>query len=128
VPDEHHEYAVSAQEEDPDALIHSFRRFLAWRARRPALRYGTIHPLPTPSPLIGFERRYGDDRILAFFNLSDAPATADLSGFAGVELLEESGFAAVIEGRYARLPPHGVFFATIASAQPNRATAALACG
>ncbi len=126
VPDEHHEYAVSAQEDDPDALIHSFRRFLAWRAERPALRYGTMHPLPTSSPLIAFERRYGDDRVLAFFNLSDTPATADLSGFTGVEPLEESGFAAVIDGPLARLPPHGVFFATVASAQSNRAVA-LAC-
>ena len=45
VPDDHHALAVDAQEEDAEAVLHAFRRFLAWRGGQPAMVHGSLRPL-----------------------------------------------------------------------------------
>ena len=42
--------AVDAQEADPDALLHAFRRFLHWRRGLPVLRLGTLSARPARAP------------------------------------------------------------------------------
>jgi alpha-glucosidase len=74
VPESHHALAVDVQEHDRSALLHEWRRFLAFRRAHPALATGALKILDLPSPLIGFVR-YGDgEQVRCLFNLSDETA------------------------------------------------------
>jgi alpha-glucosidase len=110
VPDAHHAAAVDAHEADPAALLHAFRRFLAWRRGQPALVRGSLTPLNLSAPLAGFVRAHGSERIVAVFNLSDAPARVDLGH---ARPLPESGFAVEVKDGAIRLPAYGVAFAAL---------------
>jgi alpha-glucosidase len=130
VPRAHRALAVDVQEEDPGALLHAWRRFLAWRRAHPALVRGTMRPLDLPEPWLGFERALDGERMLVAFNLGDAPARLDLRGGGEARpLLGGHGFDAALEGTatVAVLPPYGVLFATLgggaaaAPAPPDRA-------
>ena len=93
VPEAHHVHAVDLHEADPEALLHTVRRFLAWRRQQPALVRGSLTPLDLPEPVIGFVREAAGQRFLALFNLSDAPVTVEVLG--PVTPLPESGFARI---------------------------------
>ncbi len=125
VPPAHQSLAVAAQEADPGALLHAFRRFLAWRRGVPALVRGTLSPLALPEPLVGFVREHEDSRVLAVFNLSAAPAPVDLADFAAVRPCPESGFAPEIVDRTAILPAHGVLFAEMVPVRERQEEPAL---
>ncbi|HST76212.1 MAG TPA: alpha-glucosidase [Acetobacteraceae bacterium] len=125
VPPKHQALAVSAQEADPDSLLHAFRRFLAWRRETPALAHGTLRPLDLPEPLVGFVREHEGDRILALFNLSASAAPVDLADFAIERIAGASGFAPEITGQTAILPAHGVLFAELVMAPARHERAAL---
>ena len=113
VPDDHHAMAVDAHEEDPDGLLHAFRRFLSWRRGQPALVRGTLRPLDLAEPLVGFVREYDGESVVAVFNLSDQPAVAELSQFVAMVPLVDSGFASEIIGRSLALQGHGAYFAAL---------------
>jgi alpha-glucosidase len=116
VPDAHHAHAVDVHEADPEALLHTVRRFVAWRRLQPALVRGSLAPLDLPEPVVGFVREAEGQRVLALFNLSDRPATVDLSGLPDVTPLPASGFAAEYCGGIACLPGYGVLFGSLAPA------------
>jgi alpha-glucosidase len=126
VPPAHQALAVSAQEADPDSLLHAFRRLLAWRRAVPALVRGTLRALDLPEPLVGFVREYEGSRVVAVFNVSAAPALADLADFSMKRLCVESGFAPEIDGETAILPAHGVLFAEMVPVRERLAEAELA--
>jgi alpha-glucosidase len=113
MPDAHHAHAVDAHESDPDALLHRFRRFLAWRHRQPALVGGSLTPVALSSPLVGYTREAEGQRVLAVFNLSESAVDTDLSAFGPVLPLTESGFVTDCQDGRVTLPPHGVLFAAI---------------
>jgi alpha-glucosidase len=126
VPPAHQALAVSAQEADPDSLLHTFRRFLAWRRSVPALVDGSLRPLALPEPLVGFVRESSDCQVLAVFNLSAAPTVVDLAGFAVTQFCAESGFAPEIIGQTAILPEYGVLFAEMMPVRERLGEAELA--
>jgi alpha-glucosidase len=66
----HARLAVSQQEADTAAPLNHTRRFLAYRKTSAALRAGELTRLDAPDPILAFERRRGDERILCVFNLS----------------------------------------------------------
>lgn len=66
----HKELAVDVQEGDPDSVLNAYRRFIKWRKKHAALRWGTSHILEAPEPLFAFEREWQGQHILAVFNLS----------------------------------------------------------
>ncbi|MGE0224197.1 MAG: alpha-glucosidase family protein [Acetobacteraceae bacterium] len=117
LPDTHHAHAVDAHEADPDALLHSFRRFLAWRHRQPALVTGSLTPVLLPAPLVGFVREVEGQRLIAVFNLSDQAVEADLSGHGQLAPMADSGFAAPCDSGRVSLPAHGVLFATLSQTE-----------
>lgn len=116
MPAAHHALAVDLAEADPYALLHAFRRFLAWRREQPAMVLGTLKPLDLPAPLVGFVRQHEDQRILAVFNLSDDTPILDRSRWPGMRVLAESGFRPAARGETLPLGPYGVLFAELASA------------
>lgn len=126
VPSSHRAQAVDVHEEDAEALLHAFRRFLSWRRSQPALIRGRLHPLPVSEPLLGFLREHESERVLALFNLSDGPVTFGLSDYAEVRPLPECGFSMEIEGDIAILPAYGAFFASVVPAHEWQEEAAVA--
>ncbi|CAN5306075.1 alpha-glucosidase family protein [soil metagenome] len=75
VPGEHRGHAVDVEEDDPDSVLHAYRRTIALRRAHPALALGAIRFLDAPEPLLGFVRDDDDTAILCVFNLSDTEAS-----------------------------------------------------
>ncbi len=67
---EHRALAVSRQEEEAHSTLKFARVFLAMRKLHPALRWGEIVFRDTPGPLLVFERRLDNERVLCVFNMS----------------------------------------------------------
>ncbi|MEM6896667.1 MAG: alpha-glucosidase [Pseudomonadota bacterium] len=78
VPAEHLGQAVTIQEDDPEALIHHYRRALAFRTAHDALRVGAQSPMSAEGPILSFTRSIGDETIFCAFNLGDQPVSAAL--------------------------------------------------
>ena len=81
--------SVEAQRDDPDSVLHLYRRILAARRASPALQLGEMEMVPTPSGVLGWHRRHtGDDGavdhriVLVNFTADDTPV--DVDGFVEV--------------------------------------------
>ena len=93
---------VAAQQADPNSLYHIIRRFIAVYKAHPALALGDLSFLDHPDPaLLGFERVYGDQRLLCLHNLSSHSLRVSIP--AARDLLAESDLAA----GSLTLPPYG---------------------
>ena len=77
VSHEHVHASVAEQENDPQALIHHYRRAIAFRHAHPALSKGDHDRVKADGDVVYFTRTQGDETIFCAFNLSDTP-----SGFA----------------------------------------------
>jgi alpha-glucosidase len=108
MPDEHHRLAVDRQEEDPGALLHVWRRLLAWRTTRPELIAGDLILHPAAEPILAFERVLDGDRLLCAFNLSARTAALEIAAPGLLYDVTARGVA-VAAGRI-ELPPFGVAF------------------
>ena len=95
VADGHAALAVDAQEDDPAALMHAWRRFLAYRRAHPVLAHGGLRALDLPAPLVGFVRFDSAEAVVCLFNLSGE--TLAVPGFDAV--LEPWGTAFQSEGK-----------------------------
>ncbi len=67
--------AVAAQEANPDALLHFYRKALAFRAAHPCLRKGAQTGMTAEGSVVHFQRQDGDDVLWVAVNLSDTPAS-----------------------------------------------------
>ncbi|MBD3786993.1 MAG: alpha glucosidase [Sphingomonadales bacterium] len=68
--------AVDVAEHDPGALLHHYRRVIAFRKLHKALRAGALTDLHVHDGLLSFRRVDEGEEILCFFNLSDHPVNA----------------------------------------------------
>jgi alpha-glucosidase len=112
VPPAHHGLALDLQEADAGAPLHAWRRFLRWRKAHPALVSGSIRMLPAPEPVLAFERRLGEERLLCAFNFSPRPVRMSLKDLPCAPLAGH-GFDAELAGAELALPGHGAFFGTL---------------
>jgi alpha-glucosidase len=69
---EHVGLSVAEQEADPDSPLNFARRLVKVRSASPALRLGALSFIDAPAPILAYERREGDERIVCVFNLSAA--------------------------------------------------------
>lgn len=112
VPDSHLSLSVAAQEADPESALHGFRRFMAWRTRQPALKWGTIDFLDLPPSLLGFYRRHPEQTLAALFNPSREPVTLRLPDLAGWQGVDGHGLnAGSLQADVLHLPAQSVFYA-----------------
>ena len=74
VPSEHLPLSVAAQEKDPAALLHHYRRVLAFRRAHPALTKGDHTGLSADGDVIHFTRELDGERLFCAFNVSDTPS------------------------------------------------------
>jgi alpha-glucosidase len=112
VPECHLAFAVDRQEQDANSILASYRRMLLWRRRHSSLRSGALDLIALPEPLIGWRRRDGEDCVIAFFNLSDQPATLRVRDVSTFEPARELGFVTAPAEGELRLPPYGVSLGT----------------
>ncbi len=112
VPPEHRPLAVDAQEGVAGSLMDTYRNFLAFRRRHPALVKGDIAFHDLGSDCLAFTRRQGSDALLCVFNLSRREAEIDVGrDFPGARLLSEAGaFGARFETGRLALARHGAAF------------------
>ncbi len=75
VSTDHANLSVAVQEDDPDALLHHYRRAIAFRKAHPALAKGTHDGVKHDGDVVYFTRAIGDDTIFCAFNLSDTAST-----------------------------------------------------
>jgi glycosidase len=65
---------VAAERSDPDSLLSWYRALIHLRESQPALARGDFEPLDVPDEMLGFVRRFGDDRVVVLHNLGLEPA------------------------------------------------------
>lgn len=111
VPAVHRSKSVAAQELDDGSPLRAFRRLLRWRAQHPALRWGGIEFRASTGAVLAFERRLGEERILAAFNLDNRTTAIELPELTGLVPLGGHGLPeGRLYGARLELPAHGVFF------------------
>jgi alpha-glucosidase len=117
VDGKHKALAVARQEADPNSVLHGFRRFMAWRAKQPALRLGSIRFIDAPEPVLAFVRSHGDEHVLAIFNLGKHPIDMPLTlpDLDKAQVLDSHGLLqGSLKGQHLHLPGHSVLFARLA--------------
>jgi alpha-glucosidase len=112
IPKAHIALAVDRQDHDDHSILGCYRRMLAWRKWHPALRVGELELISLDEPFVAWRRRYKKDCIVAFFNISDEPATLRDHDFAGFDPATELGFVTAPDNGVLTLPPYGVSLGT----------------
>lgn len=72
---EHVGLAVDIQERAPDALLHHYRRAVAFRRAHRALTHGSLRDLHVSGDTLSFIREEAGEVMFCAFNLSHEPAT-----------------------------------------------------
>ena len=78
VSHEHLHHSVETQEQDPAALLHHYRRALAFRKSMPALLKGDHLDLRAIGDVLSLRRVHGTQDVFCAINLSDTPATLQM--------------------------------------------------
>ena len=68
-----------SQQEDPDSVLHLYRRLLALRKAYPELRNGEMELLESPEGLLAFRRRSASSTAHVLINMSDSVILLDES-------------------------------------------------
>jgi alpha-glucosidase len=96
---------AAAQEDDAGSFLNLYRAALAARRGSPALRHGTFGWLESAPGTLVWERRAGDERVVAAVNFTDAPAA--LHGLGGLRVLVSSDAGVAVGEEVRVLPPAG---------------------
>jgi alpha-glucosidase len=78
VSHDHLKRAVALQEEDPGALLHHYRRAIAFREAHPALVKGTQSNVRATSDVLELIRADDGQTMYCAFNLSDTPSSHEM--------------------------------------------------
>src|SRR6056297_2754760 len=89
----HLNHAVAAQEADPGALLHHYRRAIAFRAAHPALIKGTHDKVRHTGSIVHFIRSHAGEDIFVAVNLSADPATMEMPAGDWQQIGQELGSA-----------------------------------
>lgn len=106
IADAHRPLAVDRQEASPDSLLQFYRDAIRWRHESPALGCGRLRLLPTPDPVLAFERTHPEQPLWCAFNLADHSVTiSSPEGFAQRAAEHLSPWAP--KNGHITLPPYG---------------------
>ncbi|GER03369.1 alpha-glucosidase [Iodidimonas nitroreducens] len=104
---DHLALAADGQQADPGSCYRQMQDFLALRKNHPALRHGSLHFFESPEPIVAFERRHGDDRLLCAFNLGPDPLDWHPQSTGQWSKLAITGLDGSIKAGGLHLPPFG---------------------
>jgi alpha-glucosidase len=113
VPEEHLQMAVSAEAGDKSSVMTQYHRFLAFRKKHKMLVKGDINFILEDGPVLGFERTYGNETIVCFFNMTDQEQTVARPEGA-LEVLDDHGFVGDVKDKNIVIPAWNAFFACVA--------------
>ncbi|MFP4124775.1 alpha-glucosidase [Coleofasciculus sp.] len=119
VPQSHRERAVNLQDNEPNSLLNTWRRFLHWRKQQPALMRGDCQMLKTEEPIFGLIRETEEQRLICLFNLSEIPTEYDLSPYAECQTIRGIDMTAQRQGNILKIPAYGTFFGNLPPAKEN---------
>ena len=92
---EHLALSVAAQEDDPGALLHHYRRAVAFRQAHPALSVGSHDKVSATGDVVHFTRAHDGVQIFCAFNISDSPSDLDLPAGVWTPIGDDLGAAHV---------------------------------
>ncbi|WP_439154926.1 alpha-glucosidase [Yoonia sp.] len=78
VAPEHYHLSVASQEDEPGAILHHYRKAIAFRRNHPALMQGDLDKIRARGDVVYFTRSLGDQAIFCAFNVSETPSDIDL--------------------------------------------------
>ena len=78
VSPEHLRLSVANQENEPGAILHHYRKAIAFRHSHKALSEGSHAKMESSGDVIWFTRTAGAETILCVFNVSDTPSDFDV--------------------------------------------------
>lgn len=78
VAPEHLARSAARQEDDPEALVHHYRRAIALRRTTPILAKGSLEALEAQGDVLRFTRSHDGDSMYCVFNMGDAAADVAL--------------------------------------------------
>ncbi|MFY0622490.1 MAG: DUF3459 domain-containing protein [Pelagimonas sp.] len=78
VASDHVARSVAVQEQDPEAILHHYRRAIAFRSSQPALVKGLHSDLDVTGEVFSFRRSHDGETLFCAFNLSDAPGDIEM--------------------------------------------------
>jgi alpha-glucosidase len=88
-PPEASERSVEAQTEDPDSILHLYRRLLRARRASPALALGDLELLQVPGGILVYRRHAPGDARTVVINYSDASASIDIAAGLVIEVASD---------------------------------------
>ncbi|MBP0480880.1 alpha-glucosidase [Sagittula salina] len=94
VSHQHLAMTVSLEEADPGALLHHYRRAIAFRHAHRALKTGTHSRVSNTGTVVHFTREHEGETIFVAVNLSGEPATLDAPAGEWHQIGQELGSAA----------------------------------
>ncbi|WP_324867481.1 alpha-amylase family glycosyl hydrolase [Azospirillum sp.] len=115
VPDAHLDLAVDRQERTAGSRLAVWRAALSLRRDLEALRTGTVAAVEEHGDVLSFERVFGEERLLAVFNMADRPAEFALRGRGEPEALPVPRAPGALppeptaDGRTLVMPPLSVY-------------------
>ena len=74
----HAHHNVEMLKHDPRSILTLYRRVIALRRAHRALSIGSYARVPTQEHVFGYERRYGDERLIILLNLGHEPEEVTL--------------------------------------------------
>lgn len=112
IPVEHNLKAVDTQLGVENSVMEQYRRFIAFRRQHPAFAKGGMSFLPVQGngEVVVYTRTLGNETVLCMFNMSAAPASADLPE-GNWETLDGHGFESKSDNKKVELPAWGAYFA-----------------
>ncbi len=105
VAHEHLAKSVAWQEEEPAALLHHYRRAIAFRRAHPTLTKGTSSAVQADGDVVYFKRSYRGKTTFCAFNLSDTPSALKMPSGTWTTIGAELGSANVSEDGKLHLGP-----------------------
>lgn len=109
VAPEHLNMSVEAQEKNPNAILHHYRKAIQFRQANPALVIGEHSDLNADGNIITFNRLLDDQIIHCAFNVSDTPSDFTLPSGDWQPLGEELGCVQNAVGSKIHLGPWQVY-------------------
>ncbi len=119
VSHEHMHMTVSQQEADPGALIHHYRRAIAFRHAYPVLAKGEHDGVKVVGDVIYFTRFDATTKLFCAFNMSDTPSEFTPPAGNWQVIGEELGSAHVSSDGKLHLGPWQPFFAVLSAGKKN---------
>jgi len=102
---EHLSRAVALQDEDPTAILHHYRRSIAFRSANPMLVKGDLSGMQASGKVLSFVRTLGSEEIFCAFNLGNDPSSLTLPKGDWVQIGEELGSAVISTDNIVDLQP-----------------------